>query len=120
MPEALEAVSLKIRGEIGVILEQVAQEMMARKECSAEEIWTSIWQKHIARTYLIPEDFHQILEFGKTLGYLDKQQQQNSIALLLDVLEQARENLRLRIRKTGKLYYEMGFLCGLLVIIALL
>ena len=120
LPEALEAVSLKIRGEIGLILEEVAKEMIERKECSAEEIWTCIWQKHITHTYFIPEDFHHILEFGKTLGYLDKQQQQNSIALLLDVLRQSKENLLLHIQKTGKLYYQMGFLCGLLVIIALL
>ena len=61
-----------------------------------------------------------VLSFGKTLGYLDKAQQEGSICLLLRYLEEALAQGRKRLEKNGRLYYGIGGLSGLLIIVTLL
>ena len=61
-----------------------------------------------------------VLSFGKTLGYLDKAQQEGSICLLLRYLEEALAQGRKRSEKNGRLYYGIGGLSGLLIIVTLL
>lgn len=120
LAEALESVSYKISGEIGDVLQKVSKQLQQRKEQTAEEIWTTVWQREAKRMYLSAEDVQMVLEFGKTLGYLDKQQQENSMQRLLFDLEQIEKRVTQRLQKNGKLYYSMGILCGLLLIVVLL
>ncbi len=61
-----------------------------------------------------------LLLFGKTLGFLDKEQQKNSIRLFLRYLESAQEQGRRRLDKNGRLYYGMGVLSGLMLVTVLL
>ena len=61
-----------------------------------------------------------ILLFGRSLGYLDKVQQENSIQLLLRYIEDALETGKKRLEKNGRLYYGMGGLSGLLIVVTLL
>lgn len=120
LAEALESVSYKISGEIGDVLQKVSKQLQQREEQTAEEIWTTVWQREAKRMYLSAEDIQIILEFGKTLGYLDKQQQENSMQRLLFDLEQIEKRVTQRLQQNGKLYYSMGILCGLLLIVVLL
>ena len=61
-----------------------------------------------------------VLSFGKTLGYLDKAQQEGSIRLFLRYLAEALEQGKKRMEKNGRLYYGVGALSGLLLIVTLL
>ena len=56
----------------------------------------------------------------ENLGYLDKAQQEGSICLLLRYLEEALAQGRKRLEKNGRLYYGIGGLSGLLIIVTLL
>ncbi len=120
LAEALENVSYKISGEIGDVFQKISKQLQKRKEQTAEEIWNVIWQKEAKSMYLTAEDIQMVLEFGKTLGYLDKQQQEHSMQRLLFDLEQMEKRITHRLQKNGKLYYRMGILCGLLLIVVLL
>lgn len=120
LAEALESVSYKISGEIGDVLQKVSKQLQQREEQTAEEIWITVWQREAKRMYLSVEDIQIILEFGKTLGYLDKQQQESSMQRLLFDLEQIEKRVTQRLQQNGKLYYSMGILCGLLLIVVLL
>ena len=91
-----------------------------RKRGSAEEIWTEAWSKRRNQIFLTAEDLDMVLSFGKTLGYLDKAQQEGSICLLLRYLEEALAQGRKRLEKNGRLYYGIGGLSGLLIIVTLL
>lgn len=119
LAEALENVSYKISGEIGNVLEKVSRQLAQREEQTAEEIWNTVWQREAKSMYLTAEDVQMVLEFGKTLGYLDKQQQENSMQRLLFDLGQMEKRITQRLQKNGKLYYRMGILCGLLLIVVL-
>ena len=108
LTEVLESVSWKAEGVIGEIFAQAAAVMAERERASAEEIWTEAWSKRRNQIFLTAEDLDMVLSFGKTLGYLDKAQQEGSICLLLRYLEEALAQGRKRLEKNGRLYYGIG------------
>ena len=112
LTEVLESVSWKAEGVIGEIFAQAAAVMAERERASAEEIWTEAWSKRRNQIFLTAEDLDMVLSFGKTLGYLDKAQQEGSICLLLRYLEEALAQGRKRSEKNGRLYYGIGGLSG--------
>lgn len=120
LAEALESVSWKMSGQIGSIFQQVAEKLQGRQAESAEMVWKEVWQKEGGHTFLFTEDREAVLLFGKSLGYLDKVQQENSIQLLLRYIEESRQQGKTRLEKNGRLYYGMGCLSGLLIIVTLL
>ena len=101
-------------------MEETAKAMAERTGETAEQIWEAVWMRHISHTYLLGEDYQSILRFGKTLGYLDQEQQKNSTELFLTELRQKCGQIERRLEKNGRLYYSMGFLGGLMLVIVLL
>ena len=120
LAEAMESVGWKMNGQLGNIFQQAAEKMKERAGDSAEEIWQEVWKKEGLHTFLLPDDLDAVLLFGRSLGYLDKVQQENSIHLLLRYIEDALETGRKRLEKNGRLYYGMGGLSGLLIVVTLL
>ena len=120
LAQAMEGVSWKLNGQLGEIFREMAETLEERQEQSAEEIWMGIWQKEKGNTYFSSEDLEEFLLFGKSLGYLDKTQQENSIRLLLRYIENALSQGRKRLEKNSRLYYGMGCLTGLLIVVTLL
>ncbi|MDO4531382.1 MAG: stage III sporulation protein AB [Bacillota bacterium] len=117
---ALEGVGWRMNGRLGSILRQAAEALSERQGESAEEIWRRVWQEAAGKTFLTAEDEKNILAFGHSLGYLDRGQQEKSIALLLRTIEGELSRGRERLRKNGRLYYGMGTLSGLLLVVTLL
>ena len=109
----------KTEGMIGEIFQKTAENLAEHQGDSAEEVWRKVWQEEKGHTFLIAEDMDVLLQFGRSLGYLDKAQQENSINLFLRYVELALEQGRKRQEKNGRLYYGMGGLCGLLVVVTL-
>ena len=120
LTQAMEGISWKTNGQLGEIFQKVAGRLAERRESSAEEIWKEVWQKEAANTFFSAEDLEAILLFGRSLGYLDKTQQENSVDLLMRYIENALSQGRKRLEKNGRLYYGMGCLSGLLIVVTLL
>ncbi|WP_405729095.1 stage III sporulation protein AB [Anaerotignum sp.] len=120
LAEALESVSRKMNGQLGCIFQKAAEQMAAREGETAEEIWQKTWQEEGRHTFLTMEDMDALLAFGRSLGYLDQTQQENSIRLLLRYIEDALTQGRKRLEKNSRLYYGMGCLSGLLIVVTLL
>ena len=120
LAEALEGVSWKMEGQIGGIFQKAAEKLRGRQVESAEVAWIEVWQEAGEQTFLSQEDKAAVLLLGKSLGYLDKTQQESSIRLLLRYIEEARQQGRTRLEKNGKLYYGLGCLSGLLMVVILL
>ena len=120
LPEVLESISYKTAGNVGMILQETAQEMRERQEETADIIWEQVWQNFLPKTYFSREDYSNILSFGRTLGFLDKIQQKGSIELFLGEIRDAEKKLRKKLEKNGKLYYSMGVLGGILLAVVLL
>jgi len=120
LAEAMESISWKVHGQLGDIFRQTAEKLAEKQGDSAEQIWQEVWQKEAVHTFLTGEDLTEILHLGKSLGYLDKNQQENSIGLLLRYIENALLQGRKRLEKNSRLYYGMGCLSGLLIVVTLL
>ncbi len=120
LPEVLENIGWKAEGVIGEAFRQAAERMQNRDGNSAEVIWTEVWREKKSSLFFLSEDMGAVLLFGKALGYLDKEQQENNIQLLLRYIRTALEQGRKRLDKNGRLYYGMGGLSGLLIIVMLL
>ena len=120
LEEAMECISWKMNGQLGQIFQQTAEKLEKKQGETAEEIWQEIWRKEAIHTFLSQEDLEAVLLFGRSLGYLDKKQQENSIELLLRYIENTLIQGRKRLEKNGRLYYGMGCLTGLLIVVTLL
>lgn len=120
LPEILEGIGRKTEGSIGEAFREAAQRMTRREGSSAEGIWQEIWQEKAPQTFLSAEDREAVLLFGKTLGYADRAQQEGGMRLFLRYLTENREQGRKRLEKNGRLYYGVGGLSGLLLIVTLL
>ena len=83
LAEAIGNISWKMNGQLGTLFQQIAEKLEERQGDSAEKIWQEIWENGRGATFLSSEDIDAVFLFGKTLGYLDKAQQENSIHLLL-------------------------------------
>lgn len=120
LAEAMESICWKTEGQLGLIFQQVAEKLSERQGETAEEIWQKVWTEEISHTFLTGVDLDAILLFGKSLGYLDKVQQENSIQLLLRYIENALSKGRKTLEKNGRLYYGIGGISGLLIVVTLL
>ena len=117
---AMEDIGRRTNGQIGQIFQQIAEKLSERQVGTAEEIWRDVWRKEVRHTFLSAEDIDEILLLGSSLGYLDKIRQENSIRLFLRYVESALLQGRKRLEKNGRLYYGIGGLSGLLVVVTLL
>ena len=106
LSEVLENISYQTGGQVGMLMEETAKAMAERTGETAEQIWEAVWMRHISHTYLSGEDYQSILRFGKTLGYLDQEQQKNSTELFLTELRQKCGQIERRLEKNGRLYYS--------------
>lgn len=120
LAEAVESAGWKISGQIGEIFFRAAERMQQLQGRTAEEIWQEVWEADWKSTFLSAADLESILIFGKSLGYLDKKQQENSMVLFLRYINDALSQGRRRLEKNGRLYYGMGGLSGLFIIVTLL
>ena len=81
LSEVLENISYQTKGQVGMLMQETAKAMAEKTGETAEQIWETVWMRHISHTYLSVDDYQSILRFGKTLGYLDQEQQKNSTEL---------------------------------------
>ncbi len=120
LTELLEQISWKTGGITGQAFQEISAKMAERQGNSAEEIWESIWLRLGKKSYLSAVDLEELLAFGKTLGFIEKEQREGSMDMLLHYLREQQESIKKRLEKNGKLYYSMGVLSGLLLVITLL
>lgn len=113
-------ISYKTGGMVGALFQDAAEEMAERKQETAEEIWQRLWLQYLPKTYFSAGDYGAILQFGQTLGFLGQKQQMGSAELLLRYLRDTQEQLQRKLEKNGRLYYGIGMLSGILVVVVLL
>ncbi|WP_304507206.1 stage III sporulation protein AB [Anaerotignum sp.] len=118
--ELLGQISWKTEGVAGLAFQEIANRMEERQGNSAEEIWESTWVEVGKKSYLTAVDLEELTAFGRTLGFLEKEQQEGSMDMLLHYLREVQEKISKRLDKNGRLYYSMGVLSGLLLVITLL
>jgi len=119
LPVAIENISKRIDGHISKIFSDFVVLLKEKRNHDIGEIWLMSLEESKEKTYFMEEDLEYLISFGKTLGYLDKTLQVNSIALTIKYIEDKIEEITLVSLKNKKLYQTLGVLSGLLICIVL-
>ncbi len=120
LSEAFLNVAERILNPVSDIFLEMSKKLAQKNGRSVDTLWTETLEEKKAQTYLSTEDIALLSSFGKTLGYLDKTMQLNSIELTIDSIEKKIDMLSQTKNKTKRMYQSLGVLGGLLVAIILI
>ena len=86
---------------------------------TAYQLWTTALDIIKQKSFIVDEDFCVLDGFGKTLGYLDKQMQQNAINFAVNYIDEKVTALQTNGGKSKRMYRSLGIICGLLITVVL-
>ena len=86
---------------------------------TAYQLWLEAMEAGRGGTFLADEDRTVLEDFGKTLGYLDKQMQKNSIDYAVAYIDEKAATLAAAADKNKRMYRSLGIIGGLLVTVVL-
>ncbi len=118
LAEAMKNVSLRIGQPFKKIFSQFS-ERLGKDDCSASELWKDVLRQNFKSLYLESEDFESLVSFGQALGYLDKQQQNNNIGIMIDYIDNKISELLEKSQKNKKMFKSLGFFGGFVILIVL-
>ncbi len=101
------------------LFETLSQTLMSGDYADVNACWEHAVAQNKPRGFLNDEDYTNLHAFGRTLGYLDREMQLNSIDMTVGYIDQALSGLAETLPKNRKLYRSLGVLGGILVAVAL-
>ena len=120
LPEAMGAVAERVGAPVSRALSQFARQLSDRNDADIYSVWTNTLRGSVSGSHLKQEDWEWLYNFGKTLGFLDKDMQLNSIDLTISYIDDKSEALSVQSEKNKKMFGSLGILCGMLTVIVLL
>jgi len=118
LAEAMKNVSGRVGEPVKKIFYQFS-ERLGKEECSAGELWKDVLRQNFKSLYLENEDFENLVSFGQTLGYLDKQQQSNNVGIMTDYIDTKVSELLEKSQKNKRMFKSLGFFGGFIILIVL-
>ena len=85
---------------------------------TAYQLWLTAMQNS-EKTFLAAEDKTVFEDFGKTLGYLDKQMQKNAITYAVSYIDEKAATLQAQSDKNKRMYQSLGVIGGLMIAVVL-
>jgi len=120
LPEAMNITSERVGEPVSGTLKLFAQRLLSKDSADVYSIWTNTIKDELKNNYLKQEDYDWLSNFGKTLGFLDRTMQLNSIDLTVSYIDGKTEALEIQSEKHKKMYGSLGILGGLLTVVILL
>ena len=118
LPEAMANISEKLRCPMDGLFADYSKLLKSNaKGESAYHLWQSAIESHKRAMFLKDDDIEIIESFGKTLGYLDKQMQIDSIRNTLDYIDVQVSSLQESNEKNKRMYRSLGLIAGLLLLV---
>mgnify|MGYP002225811701 CR=1 FL=1 len=96
------------------------ERLEANPECPFGSIWEAVLEEQGIRPMLGTEEWELMCRFGNSIGYLDLEMQQKTLALYLEELERAIEQLRREEPEKKRLCWGLGILGGLFLAVVLM
>ena len=107
-------------GKAGKLFLVAGERLEANPECPFGRIWEAVLEEQGIRTMLGTEEWELMCRFGNSIGYLDLEMQQKTLALYLEELERAIEQLRREEPEKKRLCWGLGILGGLFLAVVLM
>jgi len=120
LPQAMENISTRIETPVNKIFIDSATTLNEKTGQGISEVWAEVLNNNKSDYYFTEEDLDYLKSFGKTLGYLDKNLQLNSIQVTIKYIEDKIEELNVTSLQNKKLYQTLGILGGLLICVVLI
>ena len=84
---------------------------------TAYRLWMTAIGEHKQQIFLNEDDWEVMGNFGKTLGYLDKQMQVDSIHFTMDYIDSEITQVQENIGKNQRMYRSLGVIGGILLLV---
>lgn len=98
----------------------LTEEMKKKEGERLMEIWNQAVTEHLKEAHLTDMDKEILIRLGNELGCLDRETQQNTIALAMEQIEDVRQELHGELPKKMRLYNCLGILGGVFITILLI
>lgn len=118
--EILYSIGLQMKGAVGRIFSEIGRDMEERNGESGGDIWERIWMENGRYTYLTGIDLEEIISFGKNISFLERNSKESGLDLLLFSIRNIQEEISDKFKKNQKVYYSLGILSGLLLVVILI
>jgi stage III sporulation protein AB len=119
LPAASVNIGKRSERWVGLLFERFGELLAENKGETAYQLWVQVIAEVKGKANLADEDWTVVEGFGKTLGYLDKQMQQNAISYVVDYIDEKAASLHLQADKNKKMYRSLGVIGGLLLAVVL-
>ncbi|MCL1863634.1 MAG: stage III sporulation protein AB [Defluviitaleaceae bacterium] len=117
LAEACKNVAKRTSGGVSLVFDNFAEGLKDTNGETAYQLWITFIQND--KVLLAPEDRTVIEDFGKTLGYLDKEMQKNAIEYAVAYIDEKTTSLRGKADKNKRMYHSLGVIGGLLITVVL-
>ena len=117
--EAFAGAAERTAGGVSALWGSLAKAFDKKDGRSASDIWNESLEKSMPGTYLAPEDKGVLVSYGKTLGYMDTEQQRAGIDIAVLNLSENQSALMKKRDGGGKVYQSLCLLTGILIAVIL-
>ena len=117
LSEAFENVSDRIRGPLGIFLQELAERIESNGVMTMDEAWKEATSHLLQNADFSKEDESLFEVLGNSLGYLDISMQIEHLNLTVLQIEDALNMAKEQWRVKGKLYRTMGVSLGALLVL---
>ncbi|MCL2364706.1 MAG: stage III sporulation protein AB [Defluviitaleaceae bacterium] len=118
LPTAAANIGKRTERWVGPFFSQFGEALGANDGETAYQLWARVLGQ-VDDAALTEEDVKVIDGFGKTLGYLDKQMQQNAIDYAVRYIDETAAALQVQAEKSKKMYRSLGVIGGLFLAVVL-
>ena len=112
-------IAKRTESTVGALFSTFAELLANSEGETAYQLWCVASDGIKKKTFMAPEDLSVIDSFGKTLGYLDKNMQQNAINHAINYIDEKVTTLQTQGDKNKRMYRSLGVICGLLITVVL-
>lgn len=120
LPEAISAIARRNKGNFERFFANTCTKLHELSGLTFSDIWKEAVEKELMNTSLAKKDKFHLIQFGESLGYLDKDMQMNTLDLYISQLEDAITELSKTVKEKSYLYNTLGIMAGIFISIVML
>jgi stage III sporulation protein AB len=120
LPEAIQMVAFKIESNLSPFFQKIADELNKLEGRTLSSIWTSSVDTQLDQSCLNKKDKMYLIQFGDSIGYLDKETQINTIDLYISQLDTEIDELITSVKEKTRLYNLLGIMGGIFMTIIII
>ncbi len=120
LPEAISSITRRHSGRFDTFFKHVSDRLHELSGHTFSEIWKSATERELVNTSMTKKDKLHLIQFGESLGYLDKDMQMNTLDAFISQLEEEISDLTKTVKEKSYLYNTLGIMAGIFITIIMI